>query len=95
MGTSNYALDEGPDPPRGRGNFRVGKGSSHSKYREDRVSDEKMAGSIEMALAGSIEMALAGLIEMAFGVWIRGDPRMWARIPHHKNQFWWHLLPIE
>ena len=28
---SHYVLDGSPDPPTGRGNFRVGKGPPHSK----------------------------------------------------------------
>ena len=31
VGSSNHVLDGGPDPPRGRDNFRVGKGPFHSK----------------------------------------------------------------
>ena len=31
VGDSHHVLDGGPDPPRGMGNFGVGKGPSHSK----------------------------------------------------------------
>ena len=60
VGHSNYVLDVGPDPPRGRGNFVVGMGRPIIKYRE---------------LEPSAGKKMAGSIEMAFGVWGCGWPK--------------------
>ena len=38
VGPSNGVFDRGPDPFRRRGNFGVGKGPYHSKYREHEPS---------------------------------------------------------
>jgi len=37
VGPSNHVLDGGPDPPRGRGNFGVGKGRPIVKYKDNRA----------------------------------------------------------
>ena len=35
VGHSNHVLDVGPDPPRGKGNFGVGKRPPIVKYRDN------------------------------------------------------------
>ena len=37
VGHSHHVLDGGPDPPRGRGNFGVGRGRPIVKYRDSEL----------------------------------------------------------
>jgi len=59
VGPGNHALDGGPDPPMGRGNFEAGKWRSIVRYRDTAVICAKMAEQIEML----------------FGLWAQMRPR--------------------